>query len=151
MKRSVAIRFTFGFLGVAVLALLVLTFVLFKKPVIAPTNNASLGDFLTTTFTEVKTSNFVTSSPRNNEFLPTSPNTVSVTFKQAVSPKSTTAVIDALQQPAHLGRATFSDDRLTMTSLLRTGAAGPLKVTYQACALNGTCQTGTFGFTIRPL
>ncbi len=131
------------------LALAVLTFVMFKRPAVAPTNTGVTPSFLTTTFTEIRTPTLVGSVPQNNEFLSVSPNSVSLMFKEALQPNSTLAVTDPDGVPAHLGRATYSEDRLTMTALLRRGVSGPLKVTYTACPLNGSCATGLFGFSIR--
>ncbi len=134
-------------------------FVLTRKPASAPTSdalklNASLYDAISTgssqSFTEVRVASFVRSLPPNNAILAAPPNTVSVVFSAVLGPSSSIIVTNADNQPVSLGRASISDDRLSMTVLLTSNVAGPLTVEYHACSLENTCATGRFGFSVRP-
>ncbi len=159
MKRKLRLELSFGLFLAALVAVVLLTFVFFRRVANAPTTNDVQASQAVTnsqigtvsSFTEVRTSTFETSSPRHNAVLSTSPNTVSVTVSETLGPDSSLVMQNADGQALQLGRATFNDDRRTMTTLLRSGVSGPLRVTYRVCKLSGTCETGGFGFTVRPV
>ncbi|MBI5404964.1 MAG: copper resistance protein CopC, partial [Candidatus Kerfeldbacteria bacterium] len=130
---------------------------LFKRPARAPTvdsNVNALANVNSTAptskvFTETRTSTLVTTLPLNNAILAVSPNTVSLGFNNPIGPDSTITVSDEDGDPAHLGSGSFSDDRQTLTVLLRPGLRGPVLVRYSACNLEHVCEAGEFGFNIQ--
>lgn len=145
--------FILGLLPVMLLTVMAL----FKRPVSAPTVdpnaniqiNTNTATPTTRIFTETRTSTLVTTLPLNNAILAVSPNTVSLGFNNPIGPDSTIAVSDEDEDPAHLGSGSFSDDRQTLTVLLRPGLRGPVLVKYSACNLEHVCQAGQFGFNIQ--
>lgn len=159
MKRKLRLELSFGLFLAVLVAAVLLTFVFFRRTANAPTTNdvntnkAAINSQIGTisSFAEIRTATFVSSSPLHNAVLASSPNTVSVTVSETLGPDSSLAVQNADGQALQLGSATFSDDRRTMTTLLRSGVSGPLRVSYRICKLSGTCESGSFGFTIRPI
>lgn len=142
------------FLGLVVI-------VLIQRPAYAPVNeNASnlnaagsrpnTNQSTVVAFDEIRTSTFVASIPGNNERLSASPKTVNLGFSGPLNPSSTVSVVDQSNQPVHLGAGTFSDDRQTLTVMLKDNLRGPLTVTYSACLPGGTCENGRFGFSVSP-
>lgn len=99
-------------------------------------------------FSEQRTDSFVSSSPAHNAVLTKSPNTVQVVFNQSLAPSSSLSITNADGQPVQLGRATFSNDRMAMTTLLLKNVSGPLSATYYACTPDNQCSTGSFGFIV---
>lgn len=104
-----------------------------------------------TSFDQVTADIFESSAPAHNAILVQSPNVVTVTFSEPLQPSSNLTVLDSSDRPSQLGPATFSEDRRTMSVLLRGGLSGPVHTAYQACRLDMTCQSGRFSFVIRPL
>lgn len=159
MKRKLRLELSFGLFLAVLVAVVLLTFVFFRRVANAPTTNgvdtnqdatnSQIGTI--SSFAEIRTATFVSSSPLHNAILASSPNTVSVAVSETLGPDSSLAVQNADDQALQLGSATFSDDRRTMTALLRSGVSGPLRVSYRVCKLSGTCENGSFGFTIRPV
>lgn len=156
MKRPPKIETSFGLLLFVLVALTIGVFYVFRKPAVAPTivnTNAPVSDILqtgtVTTFNEVRTKSFVRSTPDNNAMLGVSPNTVALALSSVLGPESNVAVTNRDGQPVQLGSTTFSNDRQSMSALLRTGLTGPYTVTYWACNLDHACESGTFGFVVQ--
>lgn len=156
MTGSIRSTWRFGLVVVGLIGLAALLFNVFKPRTLSNANANRVIDEtqdigFVTTFTEVRTSTFLTSTPRNNVLLAVPPNTVSISFSQTLAPGSNISVTNIDGQFLQLGQPTFSNDRLTMTVLLAKHASGPLTVTYHACALDGECADGSFGFVVRPV
>lgn len=157
MTGSIRSTWWFGLVAVGLIGLAALLFAVFKPSTASNNQNVtatvdSIQDIgFVTTFTEVRNNTFLTSTPRNNALLAVAPNTVSVSVSETLATGSTIAVTNADGQFLHLGQPTFSDDRLIMTVLLAKRASGPLTVNYRACALDGECADGSFGFVVRPV
>lgn len=156
MKRRSLLVWIVGTALVA--AAVIVSFGILNQPVHAPTrvvndNDRNVDPYqngTTNVFTEVRTQTFESSTPQNNAILVASPGLVTVRFSEAVQPASSITIYDRDNQASQLGRASFSEDRKSMSVLLRTGVAGPVRVSYQACRLDTTCSVGSFGFVIRP-
>lgn len=156
MNRAWKIELSFGLFALVLMVVVVVVFVVFRQPVAAPTitntgptsNPYQIGT--TPVFTEIRTTSFVRSVPANNAVLAFEPNVVEIVFNDALGPQSAVIVRNKDNQPVNLGPGTISDDRLTLTVLIRKGVDGPLSVTYTACKIAGSCESGSFGFVVRP-
>ncbi len=145
---------------VAFIGIAVMVFMFSKKPVKAPiinTNTTTTNRTFTTnattpmTITTQHTSTYVSSVPESGVTLQTLPINVAIVFSSPLGPTSTISVTDALGTPINLGRARFSDDRMTMTSDLVTGSSGVVRASYTSCAVDNTqCEEGSFGFYVTP-
>ena len=144
------------FVGVAVSV-----FIIARTPARAPTvstNESNVNRTFTTNvpsqhdrFNEFHPGTFVSSTPKNNTILQATPLNVTVVFSSPIGPSSTMVLKDEQEVPVNLGKAKFSDDRMSMISDVASGATGAISVSYTACTPdNSQCPTGTFGFSITP-
>lgn len=136
-------------------------FLMARKPAHAPsiTTNRSNSNHTFSTgtstdtpaITEVRTATFVSSVPVHNAVLSASPRNVTVAFSSVVGPASTMSAVNAQGAAVNLGRAKFSEDRLSMILDLASDLTSGISVSYSACAAdNSQCGTGSFGFSIAP-
>ncbi|MBI4090132.1 MAG: copper resistance protein CopC [Candidatus Kerfeldbacteria bacterium] len=156
MTRNIHSVWLFGLVATGLIGVAALLFRLFQPSTLTSGNASTASQVVqdigsVTTFTEVRTNTFLASTPRNNALLAVAPNTVSVSFSETLAPGSSVSVTNADGQFFHLGQPTFSDDRLIMTVLLARHANRSLTVNYHACALDGECADGSFGFVVRPI
>ncbi len=94
---------------------------------------------------------FVGSIPKNNAVLAVAPLNVTIMFSSPIGPSSIVVLKDEQGTPVNLGKAKFSDDRMSMISDVASDATGSIDVSYSACTPdNSQCPSGAFGFSIEP-
>lgn len=99
-------------------------------------------------FTEVKAAHFVSSTPKNNETLTTSPKEIRLRFNFTLGENSTIK-ISKNNSPISIPNPSIGSDRLALSVPFNEGE-GSYLVDYTACWPDKSCHPGSFGFVIKP-
>lgn len=98
-------------------------------------------------FTQVKGAHFVSSEPANNEVVTTGSQSVNINFNFDLTAPSAIAVtrdaVDVVRGPA-----TIAPDKLSMSVPVEVTQTGNYVVNYKGCWPDGSCDDGSFGFSV---
>lgn len=114
-----------------------------------PAEEAASGEpFVKEEFQNIKSAHYVASDPPNNALLSTAPLQVAIDFNFTLAPPSAIHVTrDGLDVTT--GPTTISADKLVLVVPIDASVTGNYGVDYTACWPDGSCHTGSFGFSVQ--
>lgn len=100
------------------------------------------------TFDNIKSAHYVSSDPANSTLLTSVPSKVTLNFNFNLEAGSKISVaIDG--NDVTKGTTQISSDKLSMSRNINADQTGNYKVTYTGCWPDGSCHSGSFGFSVK--
>lgn len=127
-----------------------------KKPAVVedePIVNANVNTapsasvFVQQNFEELTSDHFTGSSPANNSLHSEAPKSIAINFSLGLTEDSTLTITrDGEVVP--VGASVITNDDLQILTGFTSEERGNYLVEYSACFLDGSCEEGSFGFTV---